>query len=404
MVDSHIRNSTSRRIPVVLLFALIIGLIVWANYSTVAIQAGRMTNQDFMSLWTGGKAIALGLNPYDAKVWRPLRAAYGSTWMPDLVSPFPLWTLLFFVPFSFLTTQAAGALWMTICELSLVWGIALLAQRLGWKGRSHLLLLLGATLFRPTFHAIRRGQLSPVLFLLVAAAYALHERDHPFGAGLLLALQIVKPNLAATFLPTVGIIFLMRRDWRALTGMVTGGLILLAASWIVLPGWLFQWLAAAEKLRVAHITPTLWALAYELGGERLWPGSAIVAGGLLYLGLLVFLWRRRQSDWLFGLCLAVIASTFLTPYLWVYEQLVLLFPTIVALHWGLISERGPRWAWWGGWSLASVVLSWLLFFVAIRYGVDTWSAFVPLASLGYLLLAWHALGKGKQTAATHQVI
>ncbi|MCD6554373.1 MAG: DUF2029 domain-containing protein [Anaerolineae bacterium] len=387
IMESHFRDSTFRHIRAVLLFGLAIGLIFWGNYSTLATESGRMTNKDFMSLWTGGKAITLGLNPYDVEVWRPLRAAYGSTWMPDRIAPFPLWTFLFFAPLSFLSTQAAGALWMTLCELSLVSGIFLTTRILGWKGRAPLLLLLGAALFRPVFPAIANGQLSPVLFLFLPATYALHERGHPFAAGLLLALQAVKPNLTIIFLPTVGVIFLIRRDWRTLIGMVTGGLILLAASWIVLPGWLFQWLAAAEKGQVAYATPTLWGLAYELGGEQLWPGSAVGAGVLLYLGLLFLLWKQRRSDWLFGFGLAVIASTFLSPYLWAYEQLVLLFPTIIALHWGLTSKRGPRWAWWAGWWLTGVVLSWLLLFVAQQREVDTWSAFIPLASLGYFVLA-----------------
>ena len=115
-----------RRILTVILFIVLVGLVVWANYFMQANLSGKMTGKDFMSLWTGGKAIVLGLNPYDVNVWRPLRAAYGCNWMPDPISPWPLWTHLFFVPFSFLNTQVAGALWMTICEFSLILGISLI--------------------------------------------------------------------------------------------------------------------------------------------------------------------------------------------------------------------------------------------------------------------------------------
>jgi hypothetical protein len=253
-------------------------------------------------------------------------------------------------------------------------------------------------MFRPVFPAITTGQVASILFLLLAAAYALHERSHPFTAGLLLALMVVKPNATAILLVTVGLIFLMRRDWRALAGLVTGGLILLVVSWVILPGWLLQWLAIADKAQIACQNPTIWGLTYEWGGERLWPGSAVGAGGFLYLGLLFFLWKQRREDWIFGLGMAVVASTFLAPYLWAYEQVVLLFPTIIALHWGLASKQGPRWAWWAGWWFTGVVLSWLLLFAAHRRGVDTWSAFMPLASLGYLLLAWRARRAGAASA------
>jgi hypothetical protein len=131
-------------------------------------------------------------------------------------------------------------------------------------------------------------------------------------------------------------------------------------------------------------------LAHELGGEQLWPASATWASGLFYLGLFLFLWKQRERDWVFSLALAVIASTFLAPYLWAYEQVVLLFPTVVALNWGLASKQGARWVWWAGWWFTTVVLGWLLFYAAQRRGVDTWSALMPLASLGYLALAWRA--------------
>jgi len=391
------KNATFRRIQAIVLIILAIGLVTWVNYSTLAAWSGGMTGRDFMSLWTGGKAIVLGLNPYDVEVWRPLRAAYGSNWMPDPISPWPLWTHLFFVPFSFLTPQMAGALWMTICELSLILGIALVVQTAEGGGPSTFrLLLLGTFMFRPVFPAISTGQLAAVLFLLLAAAYALHERGHPFTAGFLLALMVVKPNATAILLVTVGLVFLVRRDWQALAGLVTGGLILLIVTWVILPGWLLQWLAIAGKAQIARQNPSIWGLTYEWGGKRLWPGSAVGTGGLLYLALLFFLWKQRRGDWPFSVGLAVITSIFLAPYLWVYEQVVLLFPTIIALHWGLASKQGPRWAWWAGWWFTTVVLSWLLLFAAHRRGVDTWSAFMPLASLGYLLLAWRARRVGLQ--------
>lgn len=123
------------RILTVLLFVVLIGVVVWANCSAQDVLFGKMTGKDFMGPWVGGKAIVLGLNPYDVAVWRPLRAAYGAEWMPDPISPTPLWAHLFFVPLSFLDIQVAGAIWMTICEFSLVLGTSLIARALGWESR-----------------------------------------------------------------------------------------------------------------------------------------------------------------------------------------------------------------------------------------------------------------------------
>ncbi|MEA3377014.1 MAG: glycosyltransferase family 87 protein [Chloroflexota bacterium] len=276
-----------RRVLSVVLGLAIVSLVVYANYSMQVTLSGRMTRKDFMSLWTGAKAIVLGLNPYDPAVWRPLRVAYGCNWNPDQVSPWPHWTHLLFVPLSFFTPEVAGAIWMTTCELSLILGISLLIRISGWEGRSALYVLSGGTFFfRPVFPAIFNGQISPLLFLVLAAAYALHWQGHPFAAGLLFAIQALKPNATAFLLLAVGILFLFRQDWRALAGLLTGGLGLLFVSWCVSPGWLLPWFLGAltGKGGGAFAVPTLWGLIYEFGGSRCWPQTGIVAAGAVYSG------------------------------------------------------------------------------------------------------------------------
>ena len=252
---------------VAIAFAAVAVVIAFTvNYTRLASQAGGMTGKDFMSLWSGGKALALGLDPYDAAVWRPLRASYGDTWLPDAICPFPAWTIVFFVPFSVVTTQMAGAVWMTLCEIALIAGVVLTAQALPWQDyqRYLVLLLVGLALFRPIFSAIANGQLAPMLFFLLALAFYLHRREHHFAAGVVLALQITKPNLTVFFVPLVAFILLVRQDWRTLAGLVAGGFGLVALSWLVLPGWFLPWLQAGDKVQVATITPTLWGLAHDL--------------------------------------------------------------------------------------------------------------------------------------------
>jgi hypothetical protein len=388
MASSRWRNPVLRPALAFFLFILGFGLVVWANYSTVASLSDGMASQDFMSLWIGAKTIIMRVNPYDVDVWRPLRASYGSEMLTDLVGPFPMWTFMFFIPFSYLTTQAAGALWITICELSLIAGIFLLARAFGWKGYTPLILVLGIIVFRPVFPAVMNGQLVPVLFLLLVIAYIMYERGHPFTAGFLLAIQIVKPNLALFLILTLGWIFLVRREWRALAGLITGGLVLLVASWIAMPGWLFDYLTVTEKTRTTPGMPTVWGLTRVLGGAELWPASAIVAGALFYLGLLYLVWKLRVEDWLISLNIAVVAATFLTPYAWAYEQVILLLPNTTALHWGLASKQGPRWAWWAGWWLVGPIMSWLFFLYAYQRKLDVISGLMPLLSLGYFCLAW----------------
>ena len=262
---------TVRSVLRAVLLVAVLGLVVWANHHVQINISGRMTQKDFMSIWTGAKAVILGLNPYDVSVWRPLRRAYGCSWNRDPISAWPLWTHLFFVPFSFLSPEVAGASWMTICELSLILGVSLMMQALVWESQLTLFALsAGAVLFRPALPAILNGQVSPLLFLILAAAYFLHSQGRPFIAGLLLSLEAVKPNLTAILLLTVAVVFLFRRDWRALTGLVAGGRTLLVISWIVIPAWPFRWLLVAlmRKGGGGGAIPTVWGLVYEWGGHN----------------------------------------------------------------------------------------------------------------------------------------
>ena len=183
MLNKYIQGTKFRKqLGTVVLIILVFGLVTIANYYLLANNAGGMTRKDFMSLWAGGKALTLGLNPYDPEVWRPLRASYGDTWLPDATAPFPAWTFLFFIPFSFLSTQLAGAIWMILSEIALLAGAGLLAKGLEWDNSSHYLpwLLIGLGLFRPIFSAIANGQLSPVLFFLLVWSFYLHRRGYSF--------------------------------------------------------------------------------------------------------------------------------------------------------------------------------------------------------------------------------
>src|SRR5690606_26554032 len=102
----------------VVVVALPFVLVVRAHFRFV-VGPLDYANKDFMSLWSGATAILQGLNPYDEAVWEPLRAAYGSSWMPDPRAPFPLWTFLFLTPFALLPIPVAAAVWLTVQELLL---------------------------------------------------------------------------------------------------------------------------------------------------------------------------------------------------------------------------------------------------------------------------------------------
>lgn len=364
--------------PVVLalLILVVFGLLTWGMYELLTGPA-RYNNRDFMSLYAGGKAILRGLDPYDPDVWLPLRAELGSTWMPDDRAPFPLWTLLLVLPFAALDLGWAAAAWLAFSLCVLGGGMFLLINTYYPKPlpvAEFALVALFTFIYRAVLVSMNNGQITFLLFFLLALFLWLVRRERPFLAGIILSFVIIKPNAFVLFVPAFGLWLLWQRRWRIIAGAATGGLAMFVISWLVLPGWLFEWLNVTGKTEVTAITPTVWGLAYEI-----WPeGWAIL--GLIFvvvvtavIGLIIF--RNPRLTETEVMPLALIGSLLVTPYAWVYEHLLLLIPaTLVYL---MTQRRGAAAL---AWLLVAFLMPWGTLWLADSRKSDTFTATVPLVT------------------------
>lgn len=361
----------------VVVVALAFVLIVWAHFRFV-VGPLDYANKDFMSLWSGATAILQGLNPYDEAVWEPLRAAYGSSWMPDPRAPFPLWTFLFLTPFALLPIPAAAAVWLTVQELLLVLSaylvVAILLRRSVSAVEMGLLVLVGFT--SPATLLVQiNGQMTFLLLAVLALFLVLLERQRPFLAGASLALLALKPNPFIVLVPLLGLWLLWRGRWRVAGGAVAGGLALLGLTWVIQPGWLMQWLAVRSKTEVVTITPTLWGLAGELSGAWWLPvGLALVMVLVVAVGRYIFARPDLSAAEVTSIALAT--SLLVTPYTWSYEHALLFLPWLWLF--GRIEARRKAQALWL--ALAGFI-PWLIFSLALIRVRDSFGFVVPLASL-----------------------
>lgn len=354
---------------------LVFLLLAWLHRLFV-VDPLDVANKDFMSLWTGGRAVLLGLNPYDLEVWRPLRAAFGSTWMPDPRAPFPLWTFLFTVPFGALPLPLGAAAWLALEELLLALNLLLLAGVVAGYRPAPLdvgLLAVGAFLSISLVLVLINGQMTYVL-LTALTLFLLWEEERPFWAGFALAFLAFKPNPFILFLPLAGLWLLQRRRWPVIAGGAAGGFFLLAASWLVQPGWLGQWLNVRSKTEVVTITPTVWGLAAELSFAW-WLPLGLLLTVVLTAAAGWFAFTRKTLSPFALFSLAIPASLLTTPYTWAYEHALLLIP------WLWIYTRLPRRPGRIVWLLLAWLLPWALFLVAAARLRDTLSFLVPLATL-----------------------
>ena len=189
--------------------------------------------KDFSYPWRAARALLAGQNPYEV-----MRAVGDYPFNSGLLYPLP--AALVATPFSQLRPEIAGALFVGIS-----------AALLGWAVLRDCPYRLPLFVSAPFVQAAILGQWSP---LLTAAA-------------LMPTLQFL-----AAAKPTVGLAAWIYRP--SLRGII-GGLILAAAAFLVLPGWLGDWREVVGST-----------------GKYRGPATTLL-GVFLLLGLLR--WRRREG-------------------------------------------------------------------------------------------------------------
>ncbi|MDY7041260.1 MAG: glycosyltransferase family 87 protein, partial [Chloroflexota bacterium] len=356
----------------------------------------RLPHFDFVAFWSAGRAVAYGLSPYDAQAMAMLQAPAG--YDESFFSPFyyPLWTALAFVPFGVLPLHVAGALWQTLNQIALLGSLVAVLLALDWQpGTMPFVALMGSWLaFHPALVAFINSQFSIVILALVSWTLFLLVKEKAGMAGCLLALTIVKPQLGIVIVPALLGTMVLRRQW---TGPLSFGatlVLMVGGAQIMEPGWIGGWLdSRAEQVVVGRIVPSLWGLAYDLGAEAwLWVGGA--ASGFLLLGFVWAWWRCRSVKCLpVVVALAVIVGQAISPFLWTYDQVLLLLPYTVAL--AVAGQRRWHVAWRAVLGLWAVALPWLLYEATNMRQRSTLNALLPLVLLAVLVtLEWRAIVQG----------
>lgn len=388
-------DTSPRTYPVYYVSLALLGfltLLALVHYIFV-VEALDYANKDFMSLWTGGKALLAGQSPYDPNVWRAMRTQFGSSWFPDDRAPFPLWTFVFTTPFALLPIPLAAALWMALTELALAASVFLVVRYLAGFHLMPLdsgLLLLGVVASIATILVLINGQMTAFLLAILVGYLLLRQRERLFTAGLLLALVAMKPNAFIAFVPLVGVWLLVGRHWRVIAGGLTSVLVMVVVTWLIQPGWLFEWLNVREKTVVVTTTPTLWGLAAELAGDW-WLPVGLLLTVLTVSGVGWYFVRHKELGEAPVVSLALAASLLTTPYTWSYEHALLFLP--LAWAFALIPRRKMANTIWLG---LAFLVPWLLFAIAATRINDSFGWMSPLLAIIAVLYAERSTtGKAK---------
>lgn len=376
---------------------IVAGLALLLLYAALAfgIYNGLTSRQlganDFYSRWMGARALFLrGQNPYSDAVTRDIQIGmYGRLARADedqVAFAYPLFAAYLAAPLTFFSYDVAQALWMALLVMLVPAGALALAvvNRARLTPLALTAILLGALFFYPTVRGIFLGNYTLVSFALLAFSILAIEKKHNTAAGIFLALAAVKPQPVIFLLPVILFWAWSNGRRRVVSSTLLTLGVLIFSSFLLLPTWLTDFLSGLRNYAAyASVGPpaeTLWKLFLPQFANAL----TIVTSALLFVAMLVLVWRKRKKNWFdFQTSLGFVAlvTTMIAVRIGTPDQVLLL---ILWMAW--LAAWCARKEFFGvALAVAFLILApWLLFFATLTG--DTEALAVTT------LLPWFTLG------------
>jgi hypothetical protein len=265
------------------------------------------------------------------------------------------------IPFAELGMNAAYWLWLalSVAALSAAWWLA--APGLG---RRRWLWLLGALAWYPVLYSLALGQPASFVLLAVVAAWRLAEANRQYAAGAVLALTMIKPQLAIG----VPLVLLVAGRWRIVAAFAITTAALAVASLIVIGrDGLSDYLSLLGEAQNV-VNNSYFTLAYVFG-----LGVVVTVVRLVVVALAAAAaFRSRSSDSLAGLfALGLVAGALAATY-WHLQD----YAILVGAAWLFARDRRPGWQLL--WLLAvglAAELAWPIGPLPVLLALAVWFAF-----------------------------
>lgn len=392
--------SGTKSLIAVLLIIIVGGLLIagmtFANYRFSQENPG---GNDFLARWMGARYwLVNGISPYDERVSEASQLMiYGHLADPSLGEDknhfvYPLTSMIFFGPFGLIEYLPARALWMTFIELSLIALFIVSIQLSGWKVRPWKvgLLLLFSLLWYHSARTIILGQFAAINALLLTLGLLLIARKQYYVAGFLLSLSISKPQMSVLLLLYVIIWAISVRNWELWWGVITGALIQIGVSIVLMPDWPLQMIR--QVLDYPSYTPIGEPLSIIANAMPALSKPVSIFLHTIFIVYLGYEWiislgkKPRHFVWTAMLTLAVtnlvIFRTATTNYVMLLPVLFYIF-TISEIRW---RAAGHLFVW-----LSLIILLvglWILFFITVEGNQEQPIMFLPLPFFCLFGLWW----------------
>lgn len=344
--------SRDRKRWLIRLIAFAVAAVVW--YLQFGLRSQSLwADKDSMSYWAAGKLLLHRSNPYDFVSVRQVEQAAGSLLSSPLMMRNPPWALPLALPLGIFPLGWAGFIWVLGIFACVRASIHLIRPMLGasgpgmsgpgTSGRLHLLMYF----FPAVLACIITGQSSAIPLVGLCLFLSLQNR-RPFLAGLGLSLCTVKPHLFIAFACVMAAWIISRKAWSILAGTLAGIGLALSIVFLFDPHIVLDYLAMLRSSGIeGEVIPAASALPRFLGWlilRRDLPWLSLLA---MPIGISWGMWYYRVHvkdwDWLTHGSLLMIVSLLTAPYVWVYDEVVLLPAILTAMY--RVRERGNSLRW-----------------------------------------------------------
>jgi hypothetical protein len=285
---------------------------------------------DFRTFYATGHMLRSGDAIYEYAAENSAQSALVSPNAYALPFLLPPYAALLFVPFSLFSYHTGYFIFFAVnlgfCALALYLMRPFTATLDAlWRPATTVLFLS----FLPLGIALVFGQVSLLLLLLYCACFVALQSGKPILSGVLLAVALIKFQVA---LP-ITLLFLIWRQWRFLAGFLLGafGLALVSLRVTgakVLEIYLHSLFTMSQQSSGAAVQPSygmfpaqmpnLYGFLHTISGGATW---ALVLA--VVLSLLALLWAATQKP---SLPLALLAGLFVSYHLYLYDLTLLLLP------------------------------------------------------------------------------
>ena len=277
-------------------------------------------------------------------------------------------------PFMGLAWLGAPTAYATITATSvllLVLILRWLRELLDAPTRTTLLIALVTVASAPWMTMLFVGQLSMVATALFVFGFVAWQRGHEFSAGIAFGAMLCKPTLAFA----APLLALLRGRWRILQGLAATAAVLVVVSLPLGVDLWGDWLGATATLSARLRDHTMlwkhttlyafWRSALGAGVETSLVRAVWWSGAVLLVSLpCILVLRRPQLPISRLMTLAALLTVTVTPYLFYYDQLLLL-PAGAAWYLGRANyQRSRCWHLAGGALAASCLAHYASLYVA----------------------------------------